>query len=296
MDGPAKDGEVPVEIIDISDEEPSFDPVRQEEQRWVDGILNARSAVEALGLTGAFTKTQVTSAYRRLSIRVHPDKNSSPGAHAAFLRLKEAEEDVLLEFFGVPRQNAKETDSTKPPKRPPPSQDQHRRTWNGQKPGPRSSKRSSAEQPSAPSSPPPEPPPRQPSPGKAGQGARATRDAGTQTRVPTREAGCQTDTPTHDIGCQTEAPGESLRDAETQTNAPENLQPAPQPGPQRQHRHQGPIFRRSQRPGRVGPYCFDCRTYGHLARDCDNPTGRRFCRRCGSTRAYCCGRLWNGRQ
>ncbi|CAJ1448516.1 unnamed protein product [Effrenium voratum] len=50
------------------------------------------------------TKEELTSRYRRLAAQLHPDKNSSVGAHAAFIKLKEEFEEAVQYAPSLARQ------------------------------------------------------------------------------------------------------------------------------------------------------------------------------------------------
>jgi len=56
----------------------------------VQKVLRCRSHYEVLRLSHHATYSEVKRAYKRLALRLHPDKNRAPGAEEAFRRINEA--------------------------------------------------------------------------------------------------------------------------------------------------------------------------------------------------------------
>lgn len=61
---------------------------------WVRRIESARSYYEVLGVTRECSADELKKAYRKTSLRVHPDKNTAQGASNAFQRVTDAYETL----------------------------------------------------------------------------------------------------------------------------------------------------------------------------------------------------------
>ncbi len=61
-----------------------------DEQTVIKRIMAARTYYEMLGVEKGFSEGDLKKAYRKTSLRVHPDKNSAAGAVQAFQRVTEA--------------------------------------------------------------------------------------------------------------------------------------------------------------------------------------------------------------
>ena len=57
---------------------------------------------QLLGVERTASASQLRKAYHKLALRVHPDKNSSPDATAAFKRVAEAHEKLCVIIAPLP--------------------------------------------------------------------------------------------------------------------------------------------------------------------------------------------------
>lgn len=57
--------------------------------------MNRRECLKLLGLPENASEAQIKRKYKQLAMRLHPDKNPSPDAHASFIQLTEAVEFLL---------------------------------------------------------------------------------------------------------------------------------------------------------------------------------------------------------
>ena len=60
-----------------------------------EGAWAKRCCYRALGVKRSATDRQLKSAYRKLALKFHPDRNDSPGATAAMARINEAYEKAM---------------------------------------------------------------------------------------------------------------------------------------------------------------------------------------------------------
>ncbi|XP_063911267.1 dnaJ homolog subfamily C member 18-like [Zophobas morio] len=82
------------------------------QQKEVNRINKCGDHYEILGVQRTATKPEIERVFRKVSLKVHPDKNKCPGAEEAFKKLAKARETLI----GPPKSNVGGTDEA--PKRP----------------------------------------------------------------------------------------------------------------------------------------------------------------------------------
>ena len=70
--------------------EQEMDARAQRQQLEIDRITNANGAFDVLGIPSSATSSEIRSAWRRVSLLVHPDKCSFAGGQVAFVVLRKA--------------------------------------------------------------------------------------------------------------------------------------------------------------------------------------------------------------
>ena len=70
--------------------EPEPKKYTAEEAKIATDILNCKDYYQMLGVTKSITEKELKKAYRKMCLKVHPDKNNSPSADEAFKKINQA--------------------------------------------------------------------------------------------------------------------------------------------------------------------------------------------------------------
>ena len=77
-------------MVEKSDEPQDAPEYTDEQKKMVNTINSKKDFYDILGVEKSATEDQIKKAYRKLALKVHPDKNKAPDAEGAFKKVGKA--------------------------------------------------------------------------------------------------------------------------------------------------------------------------------------------------------------